>query len=67
MKYRARNTFSTGTHNFIRGRVYDFCPKGCEGYFYEIKEEREEKEIAGAKIETTAAKPKIQKRKRGKK
>ena len=64
MKYRARNTFSTGTHNFKRGQIYDFCPKTFEGYFYKIEEEREEKEIEGDKIETTAAKPKVQRRKK---
>jgi hypothetical protein len=70
MKYRARNTFGTGKQNFIRGRIYTDIPKEHIGYFQEIPEEREEKEIEGIKIETAAAKPiiqKIQKRKKGKK
>ena len=67
MKYRARNTFGTGKQNFIRGRIYSDIPKEHIGYFQEIPEEREVKEVQGVRIETAAAKPQIQKRKKGKK
>lgn len=61
--YKARNTFSTGSLNFKRGRIYDSIPEGCEGYFETVKEF---KEIQGKQIETAQAKPKKYKRKKRK-
>lgn len=49
MKYRAKNSFSTGKLNFQKFRVYDEIPEGYEGYFDNIPDLKETTESVKAK------------------